>query len=66
VSPTTDIVGRIMAAPILKRTNYRENGQVFRFWKVQVTRVDADSARLSLTPATVSAEVSALKVILPR
>jgi diacylglycerol kinase (ATP) len=66
----TDIVGRVMASSILKKTNDRDKGQVFRFRKLQVTtrpmaRVYADNARIGRTPASVTAEVSALKVILP-
>jgi len=66
VSLATDIVGRIMAPPPQEDQNDRENDQVFRFRKLQVTLVYADNARISRTPATVSAEVSGLKVILPR
>ena len=32
-----DIVGRVMASSILKKTNDREKGQVIRFRKLQVT-----------------------------
>lgn len=66
-----DIVGRVLASAVLRKNNDREKGQVFRFRKLQVTtrpmaRVYADNARVGRTPATITAEVSALKVILPR
>jgi hypothetical protein len=46
-------------------------GQVFKFRKLVVTtkpkvRIYADNAQLGRTPATISAELSALQVILPR
>jgi len=44
---------------------------MFRFRKIQVTtkpraRIYADNFRLGLTPASITAELSALKIILPR
>jgi hypothetical protein len=46
-------------------------GQVFKFRKLHVVtkpkvRIYADNAQLGRTPATVTAELSALQVILPR
>jgi hypothetical protein len=46
-------------------------GQVFRFGKLEVTTkpkvcIYADNAQMGRTPATITAELSALKVILPR
>jgi hypothetical protein len=46
-------------------------GQVFRFRKLVVTtkpsaRIYADNAQMGRTPATITAELSAVQVILPR
>ena len=46
-------------------------GQVFRFRKLEVAtkpkvRIHADNKQLGRTPATISAELSALQVILPK
>ena len=67
----TDIVGRALAAALL--TKHREDGagQVFRFKKVSITarprvRVYADNFLVGRTPATITAEVSALRVLLPK
>ena len=67
----TDIVGRVLAASLLHKDNDRDKGQVFRFKRLEVittpkARVYADNARVGMTPATITAEVSALKVILAR
>jgi diacylglycerol kinase family enzyme len=65
----TDIVGRALASALL--TKHREDeGQVFRFKRLEVTtrprvRVYADNRRVGRTPATVTAETSALQVIMP-
>jgi diacylglycerol kinase family enzyme len=66
----TDIFKRVLARAVLAKDE-DDLAQTFRFRKLQVTtkpkvRVYADSERVGLTPATISAELSALKVILPR
>jgi diacylglycerol kinase family enzyme len=65
----TDIVGRALAAAILRK-NREDAGQVFRFKKLEVTtrpkaRVYADNMAVGRTQATVTAELSALRVCLP-
>jgi diacylglycerol kinase (ATP) len=67
----TDIVKRVLARAILSKHKEGGLGQVFKFRKLEVTtkpkvRVYADNAQLGRTPATITAELSALKVILPR
>ena len=66
-----DIVKRVLARAVLSKHREGGLGQVFKFRKLQVTtkpkvRVYADNAQLGRTPATITAELSALKVILPR
>jgi diacylglycerol kinase family enzyme len=66
----TDIVGRALAAAVLRK-HAEEDGQVFRFKKLDVNthprvRVYADNHLVGRTPATITAEVSALKVLLPK
>src|ERR1700730_15249736 len=67
----TDIVKRVLARAILSKHKEGGLGQVFKFRKLVVTtkpkvRVYADNAQLGRTPATITAELSALQVILPR
>jgi diacylglycerol kinase (ATP) len=67
----TDIVKRVLARAVLSKHKEGGLGQVFRFRKLEVTtkpkvRLYADNAYLGRTPATVTAELSALQVILPR
>jgi diacylglycerol kinase (ATP) len=67
----TDIAKRVIAGAVLSKTGEEGRGQMFRFRKLQVTtrprvRIYADNIRIGLTPATITAELSALKVILPR
>jgi len=67
----TDIVKRVLARAILSKHREGGLGQVFKFRKLVVTtkpkvRVYADNAQLGRTPASISAELSALQVILPR
>jgi diacylglycerol kinase (ATP) len=67
----TDIVKRVLARAVLSKHKEGGLGQVFKFRKLQVTskpkvRMYADNAQLGRTPATITAELSALKVILPR
>ncbi|HEV2036260.1 MAG TPA: diacylglycerol kinase family protein [Candidatus Dormibacteraeota bacterium] len=66
-----DIVKRVLARAVLSKHREGGLGQVFRFKKLQVTtkpkvRIYADNAQFGRTPATITAELSALKVILPR
>jgi len=67
----TDIVKRVLARAVLSKEGEAGLGQMFRFRKIQVTtkpraRIYADNFRLGLTPASITAELSALKIILPR
>lgn len=67
----TDIVRRVLARAVLSKDGEDGLGQMFRFHKLQVTtkprvRIYADNVRVGLTPASITAELSALKVILPR
>jgi diacylglycerol kinase (ATP) len=67
----TDIVKRVLARAILSKHKEGGLGQVFKFRKLEVTtrprvRIYADNAQLGRTPATITAELSALTVILPR
>lgn len=67
----TDIVKRVVARAVLAKHREEGLGQVFRFRKLEVVtrpkvRVYADNARLGRTPATITAELSALRVILNR
>src|SRR5438876_3766393 len=70
-SNRTDIVRRVLARTVLSKDGEEGLGQRCRFRKLQVTtkpraRIYADNIRVGLTPASISAELSALKVILPR
>src|SRR3984893_15355373 len=67
----TDIVKRVLARVVLSKHKEGGLGQVFKFRKLVVTtkpnvRVYADNAQLGRTPATITAELSALQVILPK
>jgi len=67
----SDIAARALASALLMKHAEEGLGQVFRFQKVSVRtrprmRVYADNVLVGRTPATVTAEVSAVKVILPR
>ena len=66
-----DIVKRVLARVVLSKHKEKGLGQVFRFRKLEVVtkpkvRIYADNAHLGRTPATITAELSALHVILPR
>jgi len=66
-----DIVKRVLARAVLSKHREEGMGQVFQFRKLEVVtkpkvRVYADNAQLGRTPATITAALSALKVILPR
>ena len=67
----TDIAMRVLARVVLSKHKEGGLGQVFKFRKLEVTtkpkvRIYADNAKIGPTPATISAELSALQVILPR
>jgi diacylglycerol kinase family enzyme len=67
----TDIVKRVLARVVLSKHREGGLGQVFKFRKLEVTtkpkvRIYADNMQLGRTPATISAELSALQVILPK
>jgi diacylglycerol kinase (ATP) len=67
----TDIVKRVLARAILSKHGEGGLGQVFKFCKLEVltkpkVRIYADNAQFGRTPATITAELSALHVILPR
>ncbi len=67
----TDIVKRVLARVVLSKHKEGGLGQVFKFRELEVNtkpkvRIYADNAQLGRTPATISAELSALHVILPR
>src|SRR6202140_1132319 len=66
-----DIVKRVLARAVLSKHKEGGLGQVFKFRKLAVTttpkvRIYADNAYLGRTPVTITAELSALQVILPR
>jgi len=66
-----DIAKRVMARVVLSKHREKGLGQVFKFRNLVVTtkpkvRIYADNAQLGRTPATITAEVSALHVILTR
>jgi diacylglycerol kinase (ATP) len=67
----TDIVKRVLARAVLSKHGEGGLGQVFQFRKLEVVtrpkvRIYADNAQLGRTPATITAALSALRVILPR
>jgi len=67
----TDIVKRVLARAVLSKHKEGGLGQVFKFRRLEVVtkprvRIYADNAQLGRTPATITAELSALHVILPR
>ena len=67
----TDIAKRVLARVVLRKHKEGGLGQVFKFRKLQVTakpnvRIYADNAQIGRTPATITAELSAVQVILPK
>jgi diacylglycerol kinase (ATP) len=67
----TDIVKRVLARVVLSKHKEGGLGQVFKFRNLVVTtkpnvRLYADNAQMGRTPATITAELSALQVILPK
>jgi len=66
-----EIVKRAIARALPSKAGYQGIGQLFKFRRVDVkttpsVRIYADNFEVSRTPATIRAELSALKVILPR
>lgn len=66
----TDIVARALASALQLKRDEAGSDQIFRFQRVEVktrprVRVYADNVFVGRTPATITAEVSALKVLLP-
>jgi hypothetical protein len=64
-------VKRAVKGAVLSKHREEGLGQVFQFQKLEVTtkpsvRIYADNAQVGRTPASITAELSALKVILPR
>jgi diacylglycerol kinase family enzyme len=58
-------------ASAVLRKHAEEDAQVFKFKRLEVTtrpkvRVYADNYMVGRTPATITAEVSALRVLLPK
>ena len=67
----TDIAKRVLARVVLRKHKEGGLGQVFKFRKLVVTtkpgvRIYADNAKIGRTPATITAELSAVQVILSR
>ncbi|HEY8841556.1 MAG TPA: diacylglycerol kinase family protein [Candidatus Dormibacteraeota bacterium] len=67
----TDIAKRVLARVVLSKHKEGGLGQVFKFRKIEVTtkpkvRIYADNAQIGRTPATITAELSAVQVILSR
>jgi diacylglycerol kinase (ATP) len=67
----TDIAKRVLARVVLSKHKEGGLGQVFKFRKLEVTtkpkvRIYADNAKIGPTPATITAELSAVQVILSR
>ncbi len=67
----TDIVGRALKSALLLQHAESGSGQVFRFGKLEVktrprVRVYADNFQVGRTPATITAETSALRVLLAK
>ena len=65
-----DLVGRTIKAMVLQQ-HEDEADHIFRFSKLEVTtkprvRVYADNKHVGSTPATITAEASAVKVLLPK
>jgi diacylglycerol kinase (ATP) len=65
-----DMVRRVVSSALRGKDRESRPGQMFKFRRLEVTarpgaRVYADDAQVGRTPVTISAELSALKVILP-
>jgi diacylglycerol kinase (ATP) len=67
----TDIVGRAIISALHRQESGDGIDQVFRFRKLEVktkprVRVYADNLQVGRTPATITAELSAVKVLMPK
>ncbi len=67
----TDILGRAITSALHRQESEKGIDQVFKFRKLEVktkprVRVYADNMLVGRTPATITAEVSAVRVLLPR
>jgi diacylglycerol kinase family enzyme len=67
----TDIAKRVLARVVLSKHKEGGLGQVFKFRKLEVTtkprvRIYADNVQIGRTPGTITAELSAVQVILAR
>lgn len=67
----TDIVKRALASALLTKHAEEGSGQVFNFTRLEVrtkprVRVYADNMKVGRTPAKITAETSALRVLLPK
>lgn len=67
----TDIVKRVLARTVLAKTGEQGLGQMFQFRRLHITttprvQIYADNVRLGRTPASITAELSAMRIILPR
>ncbi len=65
-----DIVGRVVASALLLKHSEEDSRRLYHFKKLKVTtrprvRIYADNRAAGQTPATVTAEISALRVLLP-
>lgn len=70
-SSRTDIVKRVLARTMLSKTEEHGLGQMFQFRELQIAtrpraQIYADNVRVGRTPASITAELSALRVITPR
>jgi diacylglycerol kinase (ATP) len=66
-----DIVKRVLARAVLSKHREHGAGQVFKFRKLQVAtkpsaRIYADNEKVGKTPATITAELSSVRVILKK
>ena len=66
----TDILKRALASAVLTKHAEEGAGQVFNFTRLEVrtkprVRVYADNTKVGRTPATITAETSALRVLMP-
>ena len=67
----TEIVRRVIASALSSKDGPVGLGQMFRFRTLRITttprvRIYADNVRIGRTPATISAQVSSLKVVVPK
>jgi diacylglycerol kinase (ATP) len=70
-SSRADLVKRVLARTLLSKTEEHGLGQMFQFRELHITtrpraEIYADNVRLGRTPASITAELSTLRVIMPR